>query len=244
MSLQTEQYTGVNASGSDGQNNRKITLSNSTLTEQDGFLVFVDGLSLQLTIDYSVTHSASSSIVTFLNALFDSQLITIQYLDSVISQTLNFIQVPSGTDLSDKFGLAFANLLSQAGRPLRVRYYTETIGSVWDDERTLIQSGNSIYTSGIMFKIDSRRIGVFNKGSEDAVLIEQGRIRYDDSKIYVSGNLPTTSGAMVCTIAISGASTVERVYEQIFEGANVPQVNGVDIYKKLYLRQLSTGSLT
>ena len=132
----------------------------------------------------------------------------------------------------------FAKLVSQAARPLRIRYYTETIGSVWDDERTFVQSGNDLYTSGIVFKIDSV------KGSEDSVLLEQGRIRYDDSKIYVSGNMVTTSGAMVCTIAISGASTVERVYEQIREGANVPQVFGTDIYKKLYVRQLSTGSLT
>ena len=41
-----------------------------------------------------------------------------------------------------------------AGNVFRVRYYTETIGSVWDDDRTLAASGNSLYLSGIILKID------------------------------------------------------------------------------------------
>ena len=125
-------------------------------------------------------------------------------------------------------------LTKKAGNLFRMRYYTETIGSVWDDDRTLTQSGNDVYTSGIILQIDG------NKGSEDQILMEQGRIKYDDSKIYLSGNALTTSGVRVFTIAISGA---DIVYQNVLPGNIVPQYFGNNVYQKLYVRQLTTGSL-
>mgnify|MGYP001586054639 CR=1 FL=1 len=124
-----------------------------------------------------------------------------------------------------------------AGNVFRVRYYTETIGSVWDDDRTLAASGNSLYLSGIILKIDS------TQGNEDQVLLQQGRIRYDDSKIFINGSIQTTSGARVFTIAVSGASTTERVYREITPGVIMPQYAGTNIYKKIYARELPLGSL-
>ena len=77
---------------------------------------------------------------------------------------------------------ALLHQIRLAGVVFRIRYYTETIGSVWDDERTITGS-TSLYLSGIMEKIDATR------GSEDEVLLEQGRIRYDDSKIFIAGSI-------------------------------------------------------
>ena len=124
-----------------------------------------------------------------------------------------------------------------AGNVFRVRYYTETIGSVWDDDRTLAKSGNDVYTSGIFLNIDATR------GSADQILLEQGRIQYNDSKIYIGSQINTTSGALVFTIAISGASSVEKVYKEITPGMIMPQYFANNIYKKLYVRYLDNGSL-
>lgn len=130
----------------------------------------------------------------------------------------------------------YANKVS--GRPLRIRYYTETIGSVWDDERTLAKSGNDFYTSGMLQEINSE------KGSDDQVLLQEGRIKYGDRKVYVDRNVETTSGLRVFTLAISGASSVEIVYQEIIPGMHKPEFFGSDVYKLIYLRELSsTGSL-
>lgn len=122
-----------------------------------------------------------------------------------------------------------------AGNVLRIRYYTESaLGSVWDDDRTISKSGADLYISGVISRMDS------SDGSEDQVLLEQGRIRYNDSKIYVNGSIQTTSGIRVFTIAISGT---DRVYEEVLPGVYSPQYLGTDIYKKVYLREVPLGSV-
>ena len=124
-----------------------------------------------------------------------------------------------------------------AGRPLRIRYYTETIGSVWDDERTLAKSGNDLYASGILQEINTA------KGSDDAFLLEEGRLKYGDSKVYVGSSIETTSGAKVFTVALSGNSATEVVYREISPGMHSPEYAGNNIWKVVYLRQLTLGSL-
>ena len=125
--------------------------------------------------------------------------------------------------------------VNNLGRNLRVRYYTESIaGSIYDDNRTLAGSGTDLYISGVILKIDG-------KSSEDQVLLEQGRIRYDDTKMYINGSIQTTSGVRIFTIAISG---LNRVYQEIpYGGVFMPQILGTDIYKKVYMREVATGSL-
>lgn len=124
-----------------------------------------------------------------------------------------------------------------AGRPLRIRYFTETIGSVWDDERTLAQSGNDFYTSGVVIEVNGK------KGSSDAVLMEEGRLKYGDLKCFIGSGVDTTSGLRVFTLAFSGASSVEIVYQEILPGMHSPEMKGSNIYKLIYLREINTGSL-
>ncbi len=85
-----ENFTGSDASGSDGGTSRVITLSNASLTTNNGFLVFVSGLSLALTVEYTVTHASTATTVTFLNALFDDQQVIVQYLEPVSSATVTY----------------------------------------------------------------------------------------------------------------------------------------------------------
>lgn len=120
------------------------------------------------------------------------------------------------------------------GRPVRIRYYTETIGSIWDDERVLAYSGNDIYMSGAFLEVNS------TKGSDDSVLLEEGRIKYGDLKLVISGGVQTTSGALVFTASKSGA---DIVYREIEIGAHAPDYYGLPAYKLIYMRQLQTGSL-
>ena len=129
---------------------------------------------------------------------------------------------------------AFRLLNKTAGRVLRIRYYTETIGSVWDDDRTTAGSGNDLYVSGMVLNIDS------TAGTDDQVLVEEGRIKFNDTKFYVAGSLDTTSGVKIFTVAISG---VDAVYRQVTPGLNRPQFLGDSVYKKIYGRLIPGGSL-
>lgn len=125
------------------------------------------------------------------------------------------------------------NKAGKYGNILRFQYFTESLGSVWDDERTVTQSGADVWISGVVHSIDTRQ------GSSDMVLLEQGRISYDDKKLYVNGSMLTTSGARVFTVMVGSPGPV---YKQT-EGAIIEGIKESDNYKKIYLRLLSTGSL-
>jgi len=83
MEVQTENKTGVDCSGSSGASNRVLTLSNTGMTSQHGFLVYASGLALALTTEYTVTHAAASTTITFLNPLWDDMTVVVNYWQSV-----------------------------------------------------------------------------------------------------------------------------------------------------------------
>lgn len=105
MAQETEQFTGADATGGDGDENRTITLSNEDLTQSTWFTVFVSGLAISLTTDYTVVHNNVGSVITFLNALFDDTPIIVNYqtglTDDINSlycssdQVAAFLQVPT-----------------------------------------------------------------------------------------------------------------------------------------------------
>ncbi len=79
MALKSENFTGNDCSGSDGEKNRVLTLSNSNKTLDTGFLVFLDGNAVVNGTHYSVNHKYASSEITFSVAVWDSQNIIIHY---------------------------------------------------------------------------------------------------------------------------------------------------------------------
>ena len=129
-------------------------------------------------------------------------------------------------------GLRYLQKVS--GRTLRIRYFSETIGSVWDDDRTSSKSGGDTYISGLVQSID------LTKGSKDQILLEEGRIKFDDTVFFIAGSLDTTSGVKTVTLTVSG---LDDVYRNITPGVIVPQFLGDDVYKKFYGRFLPGGSL-
>ena len=77
----TEQYTGEDLSGISGTSNRTLTLSNTNQTKDNGLLIIVDNFTLQ-TSQFSISHNASSSVITFLPIIISpySAVSLIEYL--------------------------------------------------------------------------------------------------------------------------------------------------------------------
>ncbi len=91
-----ETYTGADASGSDSETNRVITLENERLTLQTEFSVYLDGLYLQLDSEYSVSHNSESTEITILIPVWDSQKIVVNY---ETKQPTRFISVENVRDV-------------------------------------------------------------------------------------------------------------------------------------------------
>jgi hypothetical protein len=131
----------------------------------------------------------------------------------------------------------FHNGVSEAlnfGKLVRIKYYSTSwgAGSYYDDDVSLTQSGTDYWISGVVLPISNTR------GSSDAVLLEQGKILMNDTKLYIDGSV-NTSG----TIKIGLGSPPEYEYSLLGEGIQKWEVNDTDILKKLYIRLLPNGSL-
>ena len=129
----------------------------------------------------------------------------------------------------------FNRIVELGGTQLRVRYFNITPGSVYDDEVTLSKSGTDLWTSGVIQSLNTRQ------GSSDSVLLQQGKVIDSDKKIYVDGDLPFNGASQSVDIQI-GSPTGE-LYTTIPDGGVVKEVEGLNVYKKQFIRRL-TGSLT
>ena len=139
------------------------------------------------------------------------------------------------SELKNRLAAGLSKIIDRAGVPIKVAYFTSTIGSVWDDDVTLTQSGTNLWTSGVILTIDATR------GSWDSVLVEQGKLIDGDVKLFTHGSLLVTGSELQVRIMV-GSPGVE--YSTIPEGAIAPEVQGTRIYKKVYLRQVGNcGSL-
>jgi hypothetical protein len=98
----------------------------------------------------------------------------------------------------------------------------------YDDDVVYVSTG-SITTSGLILPMTS------SPNSSDYFQVQQGRALFDDSKLYVAGNIPTGS--------IFKVEVGSKVYAPIANGIEIYAIGGVDIYKKINCRVLPTGSL-
>jgi len=85
MAVKTENYTGADLTGSSGDLSRTLTLTNTGLTSQNGFLVYVSGLALSLTSEYTVSNLSASSVITFVGPVWDDQTIIANYYETPAS---------------------------------------------------------------------------------------------------------------------------------------------------------------
>ena len=129
------------------------------------------------------------------------------------------------------------NEILKYGEQVRFKYYTvgDNFSDYYDDDTILIQSGSDLWVSGVVQPISS------NQYSSDALLKEQGKILFDDKKLYVAGDIQT-SGLGPIKIGMDGSPPTMEY--QILEEGQVTTwgVNGSPVYKKLYVRYLNNGS--
>ena len=142
--------------------------------------------------------------------------------------------------VSNTLAAGFGKIVDKAGKPIRIRYFATEAGSVWDDEVTLTEiTGSEVWTSGIVLPLTNKF------GSEDVVLVEQGKLRNQDQKLYVNGSLDFTGigSNLKVKIGMNGSPTQTDNYTLIPFGGIPFEVGGDQIYKKSYIRRLPTGSL-
>ena len=119
------------------------------------------------------------------------------------------------------------------GQVVRFRFFTISGADTgYDDDIVATQSGVDLFTSGLIQPIRD------TFGSQDAVLLQQGKILMNDSKLYVLGDVPT-SGTWKVGL---GSPTPSNEYSIIPIG-NETWTLDTDVYKKLFIRVLPTGSL-
>ena len=132
----------------------------------------------------------------------------------------------------------FDNLIDKAGRQVIIRYYSGAVDSVYDDELTLAISGTTFFGSGIVMPLSNRR------GSEDSILLEQGKLQDGDKKLYVSGNTLFTGSNHMAKVFIGSKTLLASVpaYSVIDRGTYAPEAEGIPVYKRAFIRLLPTGS--
>ena len=122
------------------------------------------------------------------------------------------------------------------GEQVRFKYYNQTnTGSYYDDNVALTQSGNDLWTSGVLCPINNKY------GSYEAVMLQQGKLLVDDKKLYVAGEIQT-SGLGPIKIGMVGSPTTKQ-YQIIGDGEVINWgINGSSVCKKIYVRYLTNGS--
>lgn len=130
----------------------------------------------------------------------------------------------TGTDLRLEVG----KLTVDYGKIFLIKYLNISGGSAYyDDSVTYTTSGTAWY-SGIFLPLNR----------DDNVLMSQGIIHPDDTKMYITGDI-LTSG----TITIQEGSPTGTIYSIVPLGKGGIDIGTDTVYHTLYLRRLPTGSL-
>ena len=127
----------------------------------------------------------------------------------------------------------FADAIKEFAGICRFKYYTGSVsGDGYDDEQTFTQSGTDLWTSGIINKVSN------DSQSDDAVLLQQGKIQITDKKLYLPHNIETSG---IWKVGLGSPVTEE--YTLTEGGVVFERPNGEIMFKTAYIKQLSTGSL-
>ena len=136
--------------------------------------------------------------------------------------------------VNDKLVKTLNRSIELAGTLIRVRYYDTVFDDVYDEATDLIQSGTSLWTSGLVMPIRGK------EGSTESVLLNQGKLIDSDKKMYVNGSLLFTGSSL--SVDVQLGSPTGDLYTTIPDGGEMWEAEGIPVYKKLFIRRL-TGSL-
>ena len=156
----TENYTGSDLTGTSGDANRTLTISNSSLTNADFFEVFVNNSFYHLTTDYTISHNSSNSVITFVNRVWDDQSITIIY-----SVTTSY--AGTGGDGILPLNSRIVNKEIYAlGSTVTVRTITDSSYSKWGDatESTSDATGVKAMVNTLTSEDELVKEGIFQSG--------------------------------------------------------------------------------
>jgi len=159
--METESYTGSNATGTSGSTNRVLTLSNTRRTIDDGFIVIVDTFSLHPTSDFTVSHQITSSEITFLNPLFDSQRITVHYTQSGLPEAGEAVSgiLPLGDNLVN-------NEIDYFGTSVTLRTVNSTYNERGDPTETTSDSTKTAFIQILTQSDELVKEGIFRSGDK------------------------------------------------------------------------------
>jgi len=107
--------------------------------------------------------------------------------------------------------------------------YTFASGD-YDDVSSNISIAGSQIVSGLIFPIRGQ------KGSQEAMLLEEGKLKTMDKAIYFDNSLVLNGSSYLAYIG-------SDVFSIIPDGVFRYELNGSTVYQKLFLRRSTTGSL-
>lgn len=179
--VKTYDGTGADCSGSSYDSNRVLTLSNTGLTRQSGFLVYASGLALGLTTEYTVSHKSSSTEITFLNPLTDTMTIIVQYYEQA----------------TDQYAIMrndFQEIIEEHGQNVTLIRQTETVASMGDVTNISEEEWTIITMIRDIIKKDRQihEMGLAIPGNSKAYLYHE----YPDS-ITGNGSVIVKAGDMI-----------------------------------------------
>lgn len=98
-----DEKSGSNLTGSSGDTNRILTLTNTNISRNE--IVFISGIILYPTIDYTVSHLSASSTITFLNNIYNDQEIDVVWFEALGLGDTSNITNTTGTTLTGSDGI-------------------------------------------------------------------------------------------------------------------------------------------
>jgi len=166
----TESYTGANCTGSSGDTNRVLTLSNTRTTIGNGLIVIVANNALHPTTDFTVSHKSASSTITFVNSLWNDQNITVIYNVAGAEQGTAGASgiIPLDTQ-------AINNEIDYFGSTVTIRAVTDDSYSKWGDP-TESTSDNSNVKAMVQVL------------SQEDNLVKEGIFQNGDKVFWFKGN--------------------------------------------------------
>ena len=125
------------------------------------------------------------------------------------------------------------NSLLPYGQKINVLKFIGSTGSSdYDDVLSYTLESGPTWASGILLPIKNKF------GSEDAILLEQGKLLTKDKKLYIKGAVNVSGNTL-----IGIGSPISEYYSIIPDGVKTPTITGSDVYSKVYLRFNHAGSV-
>ena len=123
----------------------------------------------------------------------------------------------------------FENALTEVGQPITITYQsgTSTFTATDYDEALWNTGSRTISGAGFLQPLSSKNAGA------DYKYLQEGKLKYDDSKLYITGSM-TTAGDMRVVVGSTGSE-----YKVLPEGVQEFQISGTVIFKKVYVRYLT-----